>query len=29
MSLKNAPENIVYFNKSNTMTEESIIIWEY
>ena len=29
MSLKNAPENIVYFNKSNTMTEESIIIWKY
>ena len=29
MSLKNAPENIVYFNKSNTMTKESIVIWEY
>ena len=28
MSLKNAPENIVNFS-GNTMTEESIIIWEY
>ena len=28
MSLKNAPENIVNFS-GNTMTKESIIIWEY
>ena len=28
MSLKNAPENIVNFS-GNTMTEESIVIWEY
>ena len=28
MSLKNAPENIVNFS-GNTMTKESIVIWEY